>query len=254
MEVVLGSEVAIYNEISVGDTFESAHGLVSGGETHDDHPFTVVGILESSGTVLDKLILTSTESIWHVHEKPDEQQPRQYTAALVKFRSPMGIIQIPRSINTDTKIQAALPAYEINRLIGLIGIGINTLTGVATGIMIVAALSIFISLYNKLKERKYEFAVLRSYGASRWQLVSMIMMESFIIALLGSITGIIVARLSIAISQSYFGSQFPNISILNFTAVDFYLVLTSFFIGILAAIIPSIESFRMNIHNVLSES
>lgn len=254
MEVVIGSEVATYNEITVGDTFESAHGLVSDGETHDDHPFRVVGVLESSGTVIDKLILTSTESIWHVHEKPGEQLTKQYTAALVKFRSPMGIIQIPRNINTNTKIQAALPSYEINRLVSLIGIGIKTLTGLATGIMIVAALSIFISLYNKLKERKYEFAVLRSYGASRWQLVSMIMMESFIISLLGSISGIVIARITILISQSYFGSQFPNISIMNFTNVDLYLILTSFFIGIIAAIIPSIESFRMNIHNVLSES
>ncbi|MEQ9302764.1 MAG: ABC transporter permease, partial [Marinoscillum sp.] len=67
MEVVIGAQVARDLSLAIGDTFESQHGLSEEGEAHGAHPFEVVGILTSTNTVIDKLILTGIESIWEVH-------------------------------------------------------------------------------------------------------------------------------------------------------------------------------------------
>lgn len=67
-EATIGMRVARETGLSVGDTFESSHGLTAAsGETHDEEPIEVVGILAETGTVMDQLILTSVETVWHVH-------------------------------------------------------------------------------------------------------------------------------------------------------------------------------------------
>lgn len=67
-EATIGVRVAQQTGLSIGDTFESSHGLTAAsGDTHDEEPIEVVGILAETGTVMDQLILTSVETVWHVH-------------------------------------------------------------------------------------------------------------------------------------------------------------------------------------------
>jgi putative ABC transport system permease protein len=67
MEAVLGADVAAALGLQVGQTFVGAHGLGEGGGGHDEHPFTVVGVLAPTGAVIDRLIVTPIESVWEVH-------------------------------------------------------------------------------------------------------------------------------------------------------------------------------------------
>lgn len=69
-DVVLGANVARSLNLKIGDTFFSAHGFDHEEELEheSDHPFKVVGILEPSGAVIDQLIVTTTPTIWMVHE------------------------------------------------------------------------------------------------------------------------------------------------------------------------------------------
>jgi putative ABC transport system permease protein len=81
MQVVLGSEVAAKYKNKVGDKIVGAHGLVKSDDLHADHPYTVVGILKPTGTILDRLVLTPVESVWHVHEEHhhhDHQAEREH--------------------------------------------------------------------------------------------------------------------------------------------------------------------------------
>ena len=87
---------------------------------------------------------------------------KMITAMLVKFKSPVGLVQIPRKINEETNMQAAIPLFEINRLTSLIGFGINTINIIALIIMLVSGISIFITLFNSLKKRRYELALMLS--------------------------------------------------------------------------------------------
>ena len=186
-EVVIGSEVAKIHNLQIGDNFYGSHGLLKGGHVHDNYAYTVVGILNFSGTVIDKLILTDYQSVWNVHNKDDDSE-MEITAALFKFKNPSALIKLPRQVNETTNLQAAVPVFEMNRLINLLGVGFNSIQFIAVVIMIVSGLSIFISLYNSLKRRSFELALLRVHGASRWQLVQLIQLEALFLSVLGAVS------------------------------------------------------------------
>ncbi|MEM9171147.1 MAG: ABC transporter permease, partial [Pseudomonadota bacterium] len=68
MQAVVGAAVAARANLSVGSTFVGAHGFSDAGHSHDEDQYRVVGILERTGSVLDRLVLTSLDSVWAIHE------------------------------------------------------------------------------------------------------------------------------------------------------------------------------------------
>lgn len=117
--------------------------------------------------------------------------PHEITAALVKARSTMAVMTLPRMLNETTNMQATIPALEINRLMKMLGIGVATLQALALGIMLISGFSVFIALYNRLRERRYELALLRSLGCSRFRLFAMLIAEGVFLALAGFAGGVL---------------------------------------------------------------
>lgn len=272
LEVVLGHTVAEANDLNIGDTFHGSHGLIEGGAIHDEFDYKIVGILAESQSVADQLILTTTNSIWKVHDygsessgdhhhhhdencTHDHNKAKEITALLVKFKSPIGLMQLPRQINEKTQLQAALPAFEISRLMNLMGFGMQAINLIAVIIMIVSGLSIFISLYNALKRRKYELAFLRVYGASKKQLIQLIMQEGVLLAFLGTILGLLSSRL-ILIGLTFFGDQNTVIKKIQLhpTGEELWLIVFGLTIGIIASLMPTIQAYKMNIPKTLSNA
>lgn len=259
MDVVLGSSVAEKLGMGVGGHFHGTHGFEEEGHAHDEMHYDVVGVLEQTGTVADRLILTSTESVWDIHHHEEEHDhskhedvPAEITALLVKFKSPMGIMQVPRFINQKTSMQAALPAIEINRLYELMGIGFSTLQAIGILIMIIAALSVFISLLNSLKERKYELALMRSLGASPTKLFGLVIQESLLLCLAGYAFGIILGRIAIMTLSSFGEEQFHfGVSQNGISTVEIWLLPFTLIVGLVAAVIPAIRAYRSDISTIL---
>ena len=272
MEVVVGSTVAKVNDLKLGDKFYGTHGLSDGGHIHDNFSYVVVGILKQSNSIIDNLVLTNLESVWQVHDPQehdcsshdhhhhDHYHPYEITdqtmitAMLVKFKSPVGLIQLPRKINETTNLQAAVPTFEINRLTNLFGFGVQTINSIALIIIIVSGLSIFISLYNSLKRRRYELALIRVHGASRWQLVRLVILEGFILSVLGTIFGLLISRLALYIIPIFIKStSIGNISV-GLINEELILIPISIIIGLLASLIPTIMAYNINIPKILSDA
>ncbi len=255
-EVGLGANVAKRLNLKIGDQFFGSHGLVEGGGSHEAHHYIVKGIYEISNTVVDQLILTRTESVWEVHHHEGEvqQDEQQITAMLIKFRSPMGVIQLPRWVNGETNMQAAIPSYELIRLYGLLGFGFNTLNLLSIVIMVVAGLSVFISLYSSLKSRQFEMALMRSYGASRRKLAFLIILEGLFISILGYLFGILLSRVGFLMINKYVATDF-NVQLkgLIISLEEAYLFATIIVIALVAAIIPVYQVIRINISKILAD-
>ena len=265
LEAVVGNKVAEILELKIGDEFISSHGLGDYGESHEDSVFKVVGILETSNSVADQLILTSLESVWdmhkeHVHDHDEEhdhdhdEDSKEITSILVKFDSPMNIISFPRYINEETNMQAAVPSYEISRLFKIFGIGFETLTYLAYLIMFVSGLSLFLNLLNSLKERKYEMALIRTIGGTKVQTSLMLFYESIILCIIGFIGGIILSRIGILVTSNLLEESLNySISIpLLLSNQEIFLLIFSISIGIFACIIPAVNVYNMNISKTLS--
>ena len=68
MEAVIGSRAARETGLRTGESFLGAHGLTGDSVLlHGEHPYRVVGVLHETGTVLDRLILVDSASVWEVH-------------------------------------------------------------------------------------------------------------------------------------------------------------------------------------------
>jgi putative ABC transport system permease protein len=285
MEVVLGAGVAKRTGLKPGDTFHGTHGEDARGQVHEDVDYRIVGVLNATGTVIDQLLLTNVKSVWHIHddehedkeEKQDEvraenevineeehadeeehnhaedEHDKQITALLVKFRSPMGIMMLPRMINEQTSMQAAIPTLEINRLVNLMGIGITTLQGIALAIMLIAGLSVFVSLYNRLKERKFEHALMRSMGTSRSVILLLLLAEGLLLSVIGFIAGIALCRVGLVLLTRVASEDFRFTFSYGWVPQEWWLFGITLIIGIFASAIPAIKAYRLNIAKTLSD-
>jgi putative ABC transport system permease protein len=292
MEVTIGANVAQALQLKIGDGFSSQHGLTQDGHAHDEQKFIVKGVLKRSSSVLDNLILTNVESIWMVHEvyneaedeheehEADEHEEhaaddhaheagfipspvvpsvavgdstKEITSLLIQYRSPMGAIQMPRWVNGQSSLQAASPAFETARLFSILGVGVDILKGFAYVLIFISALSIFIALYNSLKERKYDLAIMRSMGAARSTLVVTILMEGSVLTLVGSAIGLlfghgVLQAMPVFVEET----QKAGISGIVFYREEWIILVGSLLLGLLCAIIPAVQAYRTDISKVLA--
>ena len=266
LEAVLGAQVVQGTGLTTNSEFIGSHGV--GGKSllgHTEHPFHVVGILKPTGTALDRLILTSIESVHEIHShhggKPTANPPstaannpaKEITALLVKFRTPVAAVMLPRQINAQTSMQAAAPAFEVARLLELVGTGIEVIKIVAYILLAIAALSIFIALYSALQKRQFDIAIMRTLGASKGRIFCLILFEGILLSVIGTLLGIMFGHLATygvafwlqQTQQVYFGS-------VTFLAEELYLLLLAILLGTLAALIPAIKAYRTNINTLFT--
>lgn len=321
MEATVGADIAEKVGLKIGDTFLGTHGEVKEGHVHEDHPYKVVGILEKTNSVLDRLILSNVESVWQVHShvepKPidtlhalelhidhdhdhgdhddhdhgdhdhgdhdhgegihdhnghdhedhdhsdhdhghhdHEMNPdsMDITAILLKYKSKMTVLNMPRIINEQTNMQAVLPALEINRLFYMMGVGATTLKMIAGGIMVMAGFSVFFVLYSRLKERKYELALMRSVGYRPKHLFALLMLEGLLLAIIGYVLGWLLSRLGIYFisrqAESDFNMEFGS----GWVAGEGWLLLLTILIGVISSLLPSWKAMKMDVAATLTES
>jgi putative ABC transport system permease protein len=239
-------------------------------------------------------VLTSIESVWYTHDEESEEpveseaeelasdstlvhlsdenqhdklhqpvaksgfpptaQEREVTTLLLQFRNPMAAIQLPRMINSGTSMQAASPSFEMSRLFELLGVGISLLQGLAYVLIVISGLGIFIALYNSLKERRYDLAILRALGASRIQLVVLVFLEGILLTSLGALIGVGLghAFLALAVSQSE-QAMVSMIQPWNFIPQELWVIAYALAVGVIASLIPAWSAYQTSIAKQLSK-
>ncbi|MEP5254989.1 MAG: ABC transporter permease [Winogradskyella arenosi] len=273
MEVVLGASVAQSLNLKLGDTFLSSHGLVENNvEVHNDE-LTIVGILKPTHKVIDRLIVTNLESIWEVHHHEDEHQSHEdhqhhhhhddgaeereadkdITSLLVKFKSARSLLTFPRKINESTNLLAALPSFELHKLYEYTSVGFKTITWIAYVILVMSGLTIFISLYKMVKERAFDLAILRTYGASNFQLIKMVLYEGLMIAFLAFVIGYFLVEIGLAIGSNYMLNKSQQNLLINLPLQELlYVAGLIFMMVILSVSLAIYPIIKMNISTILS--
>jgi putative ABC transport system permease protein len=181
---------------------------------------------------------------------------KEITAVLLKIKNKMALVSWPRLVAQNTTMQMASPAVEVNRLFTLFGFGLQALRYLAYGIMFISALSIFIALFSELRERKYEFALMRISGAGQTQLFSLVLIESLLLCTIGFFAGTIVGRLALTgISRATESEYKISFDPMAFEAPkEGLLFVVTLVIGLLAALIPAIMAYRLNISKTLAHA
>ncbi len=295
MEAAVGAVVAEKTGLKLGDVFFGTHGDVSGGHVHENHPYKVVGILKSTNTVLDRLVLCNVESVWQVHDEHDHGHEHdsaidsihaleldfdhdhhdhdhdhdhghdhskhvitadsmEITALLLQYKTKMSVLNMPRIINDQTNMQAVLPTLEINRLFYMLGVGATTLKMIAGGIMLMAGFSVFFVLFNRLRDRKHEMALMRSTGYRPIHLFGLLLFEGLLLAIIGYILGWLLSRIGIYFVNKQAESDFNLEFAASWVPGEEMVLLMTLFVGIISALLPAWQAMRIDVSEILSES
>ena len=261
MQTVIGAQVARQTGLKVGDRFAGTHGLGDGGDVHEKTPYTVVGILASSGTVLDRLLLTATESVWKVHETDtalDEEdqkileEEREVTLALIQYKTPLATVTFPRFINTTTEMQAAAPALEITRLLSMVGIGTDVLRAIAGVLLLTAGLSVFIALWSAVRERRADLALLRMLGAPPRKIAGLLLVEALWLALLATVLGVLAGQgVTALMAWALQLEQSVLIGVLSWPVELLVVPVLAFGVALLSSALPAWEAYRVSVFELL---
>jgi putative ABC transport system permease protein len=261
MQVVLGATVARKLGLAMGNTFVGTHGLGEGGHVHGDSSYTVVGILAPSGSVLDRLILTDTASVWKVHEDftavDDEDRAimmdeREVTMALIRYKSPLAAVTFPRYINTSTEMQAAAPALEITRLLSMLGLGTDVLRAFAGVLLFTAGLSVFIALWSAVRERRGDLALLRMLGAPPRKVAALLLLEALWLGLLAAVLGVLAGQ-GMTAGLAWL-LQLDNSLLIGGMAwpAELWVVpAVALGVSLVAAILPALAAYRVSVLELL---
>jgi putative ABC transport system permease protein len=266
LEAVLGHETALRTGLKVGDQFKGAHGMGDRpGDEHESLPYVVAGVLAPSGTVIDRLIITSVESVWAMHvdhhdikdiadiAKRMKDEEKEYTALLIQYASPIAAAMLPRYVNNNSEMQSASPAYETARLFGIIGVGVDVLRGFALVLMFSAGLSVFIALYNALNERRYDLAVMRTLGARPLTLLLLLLFEGLLLALIGGALGVLLGHaLTEVLGHALKAAQQISVTGLIWIKAEWWVLALAAGVGVVAALIPAWRAYRTDIAGTLA--
>lgn len=265
MEAVLGAQAARVTGLKIGQSFVGAHGLGNGGAVHGNSHYAVTGVLAACGCVLDRLVLTATESVWEVHDDmhatddmDDEDRAaiaadREVTAALIRYKSPLATLSFPRYINSATDMQAASPALEVARLMSLFSVGAQVLQGLGVVLLGMAGLSVFIALWNAVRERRVDLAMLRMLGASPLKVGALLLCESLWLASVACVLGLLAAHgLMALLGAMAMAEQSLTVDAWRWTPYEAGVPLMAFGVAVVAALVPAISAYRVDVTHLLT--
>lgn len=262
MQAVIGARVAADTGLSPGAAFVGSHGLAPGGPEHGDDRYTVTGVLAPTGGVIDRLVLTSLESVWLVHEgePADEAErkvleaDREVTVILVRYATPLAAASLPRSINAGERLQAASPAFESARLFRLVGVGVDGLRAFGLLLLGLAALSVFVALFQALSDRRRDLALMRLLGASPRRLFGMLVGEGLLLSAIGVVLGLAIGHGVLEAAGRWFSPQGElPLTGLDFDTMEWLYAFGALVLGCVAAAIPAWLAARTPLAGALSD-
>lgn len=269
MQAVLGDRAAASTGLKPGQWFEGAHGLGTGGALHGDTPYQVSGVLAPCGCVLDRLILTATESVWQVHDdmhagegmSADERAElaealaadREVTLALLRYSTPLAAASLPRFVNQSTSLQAAAPALEVTRLLTMVGAGTQALRVLGVVLLMVAGLSVFVALWSAVRERRSDLAMLRMLGAPPHRVAALVLLEALWLAAMACALGLLAAHGLVELIGHWLAQdQSLAVSGWHWVPAEAWVPVLAFGVTLVAASLPAASVYRIDVAQLLN--
>ena len=274
-EVVLGAEVAKALDYRLGEQLVLAHGVARVSLVkHEDKPFRVVGILQRTGTPVDRTLHISLQGMQALHldwqngmpargaaridaeqARQRDLQPQQITAFLLGLDSRIATFAMQREINQHTgePLLAILPGVALQELWGLMGTAEKALFVVSLFVVLTGLIGMLTAILTSLNERRREMAILRSVGARPWQVAGLLVVEAFGLALAGVLTGLLLLYFGIAIAQSPLQSHYGLFLPLAVpSAYEWSLLGGILAAGLLIGCLPAWRAYRQSLADGLS--
>ena len=266
-DTVIGADVAATLGYDVGDPIVVAHGLASFSE-HKDQPFRVSGILEKTGTPVDRTVIVGLRAIEAIHVdwqgggqiqgqstpadavRQMELEPKAVTAALVGVKGRLQVFGLQRSINEypEEPLLAILPGVALQELWQIVGIAETALIGVSAMVVITAMIGMMATIFSSLNERRREMAIFRAMGARPRVVLGLLVLEAVLMASLGAIFGLALLYVGLFIGQPLIDSAFGLwLPIEPPTLREAWVMLCVITAGAIVSMVPALRAYRMSL-------
>lgn len=272
--VALGYEVAQKLQHKISDSIILSHGISEKSlMEHSDTPFKVVGILKPTGAPIDRSVFVTLEGMEAMHfgwEKgvpgkgarisPEKLKKEnihigQITGFFLKTKSRIQTLKLQRKIDSFPKepLMAVIPGLTLHELWRNLSYVENILYLISLCVLAVGLISVIISLYTSLNERRREIAIFRALGAGVGKVVSLLLFESSLIVLTGILIGAMLFYLSLFFIRPYLESNFSLYLPIQLLSPTEWTYLGGIFLGgIIAGFIPAIKAYRNSLQDGLS--
>ena len=274
-EVVLGAEVARALNYRLGEELVLAHGVATISLLkHDDKPFRVVGVLERTGTPVDRTLHISLAGMEALHidwqngmpargaaqvsaeqARAMELRPTQITAFLLGLNSKIATFSLQRELNEfrGEPLLAILPGVALQELWSLMGTAEKALFVVSLFVVLTGLIGMLTAILTSLNERRREMAILRSVGARPWHIASLLILEAFALALAGVLLGLLLLYLCIAGAQGHVQANYGLYLPLDLpTAYEWTLLGAILCAALLMGCVPAWRAYRQSLADGLS--
>ena len=254
-EAVLGAEVAEALGIGVGAIIEPTHGVEGGKEHHDEHLWTVVGVLKPSGTPVDRVVFIDLASFYAIPDHAGGVVPGATGAgdvglsSILVFPKP-GIhkaLLLPRLMNRS-EFSVAEVAAELQTLFQIVGRVDSIYLMTAVLVTVLGVISIMVAIYNSMAARRREIAILRAVGAHRRTVFGVVVLEATVITAVGAVAGLVCGHLLVVFGggavQAAAGFT-PDASVLWLQESALLVLVT--LLGACAGMVPALRAYREDI-------
>ncbi len=266
-DTVIGADVAATLGYDIGDPIVVAHGLASFSQ-HKDQPFRVSGILEKTGTPVDRTVIVSLKAIEAIHvdwksgaQIPGQStpadvirqmdlQPQAVTAALIGAKSRLRVFGLQRAINeyAQEPLLAILPGVALQELWQIVGVAETALIAVSAMVIVTAMIGMMATIFSSLNERRREMAIFRAMGARPRVILGLLVLEAALMAALGAALGMVLLYVGLVISQPMIDSAFGLwLPISPPTWREVWVLLGVVCVGAIVSIVPALRAYRMSL-------
>lgn len=273
-EAVIGAEVARRLHYRLGQRIVLSHGdgALAANE-HADKPFTIVGILQPTGTPVDRSVHISLQSMEAIHldwvagvpmpglSVPAEQvtrhdlTPKNVTALLIGLKNRAAVFSVQRTIaEFDAEpLMAVLPGVALDELWEVIGVGERALLSMSALVSVVSLAGLVAVILAGLNERRRELAILRAVGAGPRQVVLLLAIEGAIVTTAGVVLGALACGAAIAALAGWSLAQVGVVLRLQMPGASEWLLLAAVLgCGWLASLVPGYRAYRLSLADGLS--
>ncbi|SEF50807.1 ABC transporter permease [Paenibacillus sp. UNC499MF] len=282
-EAVIGSHAARTLGLKVGDTFKGGHGLVHSAEEagehagehheeesgshadeshegehaggqggHDEHEgheafmYKVVGILPPLHSPDDRAVFTTLDYAWAVHGEA-AQQDREVTALMVKPKSLLGAQSLKNKYDAMTGLQAMYTGKAVADVVNVVDKGTQVVQIVTYLCVLLAALTLLLSLLAAASERRKDVALLRLIGKPGRYVWTALVGEGVFLTAGGLLAGLLLGHSAGAAGSSLL-FDFAGIQIDPWSLAPGELILAggAVLLGIGASAIPAWQVYRVD--------
>jgi putative ABC transport system permease protein len=266
-DTVIGAEVAATLGYEVGDPIVVSHGLASF-TAHEDQPFRVAGIIDRTGTPVDRTVIVSLAAIEAIHVdwqsgaqvpgratpvdriREMDLTPEAVTAALVGVKSRLQIFGLQRWINEypEEPLLAILPGVALQELWQIVGVAETALIGVSAMVVVTALLGMMAMIFSSLNERRREMAIWRAMGARPATILGLLVLEAALMAAIGALLGLALLYAGLFVVQPLVDRAFGLWLPIEAPTLREAGVLASVIVAAgVASLVPALRAYRLSL-------